>query len=135
MSRVPAPLAYLPFVAAVVTLSAISHLSEPPVPEALQFRFADKVMHFCAYFVIGALAALGSGRRRLSWGRGAVVEAVVLATLHGALDEVHQGFVPGREPSVGDLAADLLGALLGAWLLAKVLSRYISFRPTTRFRS
>ncbi len=135
MKRVPVVLAYAPLVAALATLSLISHLSNPPIPELMHFRFADKLMHFGAYSVVGALALVGSARRRLSLGRAALMEAVLVATVHGALDEVHQGFVPGRDASFGDLAADFLGACVGAWLCARFLSRYISLRPTTRFRS
>jgi VanZ family protein len=135
VKRAPLLLAYAPLVAAVTTLSVISHLSNPPIPELMHFRFADKLMHFGAYFVVGALALVGSARRRLSLGRAAVVEAVLIATLHGALDELHQGFVPGRDASFGDLAADFLGASLGAWLCAWLLSRYTSLRPTMRLRS
>ena len=39
--------------------------------------------------------------------------AVLLATLYGAFDEVHQAFTPGRSPDVRDVVADCLGAALG----------------------
>jgi VanZ family protein len=42
-------------------------------------------------------------------------------------DEVHQGFVPGRELSLGDFLADAaglsLGYALGARLISKILPR------------
>lgn len=121
----PVVVAYLPFVLACAAISIVSHLSEPPIPEALVFRFSDKLMHAAAYSVVGALAFLGAARRRLSLTRAAVVEAVLLATLHGALDEVHQSFVPKRLASVGDVVADLVGATLGALVMAALLRRFV----------
>lgn len=121
----PAAVAYLPYVLACVAISVVSHLSEPPIPEALQFRFSDKLMHAAAYSVVGALAFLGAARRRLSLARAALIEAVVLATLQGAFDEVHQAFVPKRFASVGDLVADLIGATIGALVMRAILRRFV----------
>jgi VanZ family protein len=43
--------------------------------------------------------------------------AVILVTVYGVLDEVHQHFVPGRTPDVYDVMSDAAGAMLGVWLL------------------
>ena len=52
---------------------------------------------------------------RTSWVVAAA--AVALAALYGASDEWHQSFVPGREVSALDLAADTTGAALAAVVL------------------
>ena len=47
-----------------------------------------------------------------------------VCALHAALDELHQGFVPGREAHIRDFGFDLFGSLLGvlaAGLLAAAL--------------
>ena len=44
---------------------------------------------------------------------GTAAMAVVLSTLYGAFDEMHQAFTPDRTPDVRDLFADALGAALG----------------------
>lgn len=75
---------------------------------------SDKVAHFAAYAVLGALITLATGTPLAGW---------VLATLYGISDEIHQAFVPGRFPSLGDLVADALGAALGAWLVAYLVRR------------
>ena len=58
--------------------------------------------------------------RALSGGLGPALRggdallAVVLSVVYGVSDEYHQSFVPGRDPSVADVAKDLLGAAAGA---------------------
>jgi VanZ family protein len=46
--------------------------------------------------------------------------SVLIASLYGASDELHQYFVPGRSAEVADWVADTLGALVAvlfaAWL-------------------
>jgi alkylation response protein AidB-like acyl-CoA dehydrogenase len=49
--------------------------------------------------------------------------AVLLSVAHGGLDEWHQAYVPGRYPSLNDVAADSLGAILGVALLALLMNR------------
>lgn len=131
LARLPVVVVYLPLALACVAIAVVSHLSEPPIPEALVFRFSDKLMHAAAYAVVGALAFLGASRRRLSLGRAAVVEAVLLAAAHGVLDEVHQSFVPRRFASAGDVIADVVGAALGALVLRALLRRHLARRALT----
>lgn len=126
LARLPVVASYLPFVLACGAIGVVSHLSEPPVPEALVFRFSDKLMHAAAYAVLGALAFVGASRRRLSLSRAAVWEAVLLASAYGALDELHQAFVPKRFASVGDFVADAIGATLGVLVFRALLVRSLS---------
>jgi VanZ family protein len=72
--------------------------------------YADKVGHMGLYGVMGALLARGrwrSGSRVAPW------ILVLLGVLFGASDEFHQMFVPGRDPSLGDLTADIIGTAIG----------------------
>ncbi len=80
---------------------------------------ADKVGHAAAYAVLGALLTLATGRVWL---------ALLLATLFGVTDEIHQYFVPGRQADVFDVVADAVGALAGALFVA-FLSRALDRRP------
>jgi VanZ family protein len=84
----------------------------------------DKLAHMIAY---GGLAWL-IGRAlfhdsAIGWKQ--IILVVLLATLYGVTDEFHQSFVPGRESSIGDLAADAGGALLAACLLYWLRSRRV----------
>jgi VanZ family protein len=106
--------------AVLFLLSSTSSLSGPsPIP------FSDKIAHLILYTVLGATLAWGrvSGRSRLPH-----VLFVGIGMLYGLSDEWHQSFVPGRDSSVGDLAADIAGLVLGytavvMHLTRKVLSR------------
>jgi len=90
-------------------LSSMSSL--PPPPGGL----TDKHAHFVTYGVLAALVVWGLTDRapaRTTW--AAAAAAVALAALYGASDEWHQSFVPGREVSALDLAADTGGAAIAA---------------------
>ena len=49
--------------------------------------------------------------------------AVVIATVYGVTDEIHQRFVPPRQTDAWDVAADATGASLAA-LGAYAVSRF-----------
>ena len=84
----------------------------------------DKIAHAGIYFVLCML-----GRRafhhqeRSPWLKErSLLAALLLAVVYGALDEVHQMYVPGRSPDIYDVLADSLGASLfvaWAWLSAR----------------
>jgi VanZ family protein len=98
--------------ALIFYLSSIPRLPSPPGP------FSDKHFHFASYAVLATLLvrALASARLRNITGRVAI-GAIILATLYGVTDEIHQMFVPGRTSALDDLAADALGAAAAAGLL------------------
>lgn len=92
-------------------LSAQSH-PETHVPFVTYF--SDKVLHAVEYAVLGALcyrAIRGSGHD--SWRRQAIPAAILLASLYGMSDEIHQAFVPFRDSSWLDWLADTVGAVIG----------------------
>ncbi|MGE3976899.1 MAG: VanZ family protein [Nitrospira sp.] len=101
-------------------LSAQSH-PETHVPFVTYF--SDKVLHAVEYAVLGALcyrAIRGSGHD--SWRWQAIPAAILLASLYGMSDEIHQAFVPFRDSSWLDWLADTVGAALGAIVVHRVLN-------------
>ncbi len=60
-------------------------------------------------------------------GAAAIVASFCITLSYGALDELHQYFVPGRYASVLDLGLNLLGAVLGTiafwWATQKIVGR------------
>ena len=82
--------------------------------DELPGHFWDKGVHFLVYGGLGVLFLLPLAAARLAQvtPKSAGV-AVLLSTLYGMFDEVHQAFTPERSPDVRDLVADALGAALG----------------------
>ena len=78
----------------------------------------DKMAHSGAYTLLGLLAlrACHGGLHRLA--TRPTLAAVVLTLSYGLLDELHQGFVPGRDASLLDWVADLVGVVLAVAFLA-----------------
>ncbi len=68
--------------------------------------------HLGEYFILGGLLFRALSARRTA--RYAVVLAVILASIYGITDEVHQHFVVMRTPDVTDWGLDTVGAFLGA---------------------
>ncbi len=104
----------------VLYAAAIFHFSSLPnpeeeLPELLIKEVSDKVLHLVEYGILGALC-----HRAFRWAAGpvaarqAVMLAICMAALYGLSDEVHQSFVPSREASWLDWAADSVGAVAGA---------------------
>ena len=94
--------------------SAQPALPGPPLP------ISDKVLHFAAYFVLGAALAWAGRNAR---GRSLHVALITAGVLYALSDEWHQSFVPGRDPSAGDFVADVVGLGLAYGLALLVLLR------------
>ena len=77
----------------------------------------DKVMHLGLYSILGAALAWAGWRSK----RVPVFVLILVGMAYGASDEWHQGFVPGRYPSWGDLLADCVGVILGFLVLLSLL--------------
>jgi VanZ family protein len=80
----------------------------------------DTVAHLGLYGILGATLAWG---RHLSGRRPGWLVLAIGGLLWALSDEWHQSFVPGRTPSLSDLAADAVGLLIGAALAAALLRR------------
>jgi hypothetical protein len=94
----------------IFVLSSISNDVYMPSPFGV-----DKVVHFVEYGVLGFLLARLITNAQSGFSRVFLLcLVVILATLYGISDEVHQAFVPGRNASPWDVAADGLGGLMGA---------------------
>jgi VanZ family protein len=89
------------------------------IPEGIPFW--DKGAHFAFYGGTGFLCALW--RRESGFpAKRAVLYAVLFVLAVGALDEIHQYWIPGRSMELLDWLADTLGGGTGA-VFSLLLSR------------
>jgi len=107
--------------AAIFFLSSQSRLPVPPGP----FGW-DKLQHFLGYAPGGFVLARALARRE----RGMIPIALLLGSLYGMSDEVHQYFVPGRNSDWHDWVADTLGVLLGIIIYRMVVHQWRARRGT-----
>lgn len=95
--------------AAVILLATSIPFPVEPVESPLP---VDKAVHLLLYAGLGR-----SGGRGLSetgrGGRPALVAAWAAGIAFAALDEAHQLWIPGRDPSAADWAADAVGMGIG----------------------
>lgn len=83
---------------------------------------SDKWQHIVAYSVLGLLLFRGFHADLRFPTLAAVLCGTLAAVAYGVFDEMHQGFVPGRDMDHRDVVADLVGSLAGATMLAATTS-------------
>jgi VanZ family protein len=107
---------WLPALAWATLIFVLS--AQPTLPVALELG-TDKIVHFLAYAVLGALLARGQTRAGMP-----AAGACAIGMAYGASDEWHQSFVPGRSTDFVDWTADALGVVAGVtlyhWLRRRV---------------
>ncbi len=87
----------------------LSHQSGFATPDF--FTHQDKVVHFSEYAFLGFLA-WRCFRHRIQRTELLFLASLLFCSLYGALDEVHQSFIPTRTPDVFDWMADTLGSAI-----------------------
>lgn len=79
----------------------------------------DKLEHFVIYFVFGFLIRITLSHSENPFVlRNVILLTMIIGVGYGALDEVHQMFVPGRSPSIYDLFADAAGMIFSQIFIA-----------------
>lgn len=84
-----------------------------------------KGAHMFEFFVLALLLARAS---RKTWPQlarmGLALVAGLGAIVFAASDEYHQSFVPGRRPSLGDIAIDTCGVMLALIVISRWMKIY-----------
>lgn len=110
----------LPFILWAAVIFASSSIPGRNIPK-ISIPNADKIAHFLIFMVFCALTdrAIKFQDRFPLLAKHHLVFSVLITITYGVIDEGHQLFVPNRDASLNDLAADGIGALLyvGAALL------------------
>lgn len=84
----------------------LSSRSSLPSPFEVNLPFIDKLFHFIEYLILGVLLSLNGFSK---------VILFLVGIIYGGLDELHQGFVKGRDPSFFDWVFDCLGVFIGLY--------------------
>lgn len=97
-----------PFLTYCILIFTLSSFSRIPMAEGVP----DKWLHFAEYFFFAVLLwrAMGNGSFPSFSGRKILI-VLLVGSVFGASEELYQGSVPGRVPSVGDWLADVAGIL------------------------
>ena len=104
-------------------VTSVSRVISKPVGEI--------AVHVFEFGVLALLVYRLAGRRERTTTAQAWVVAVGFSVLYGVSDEVHQGFVPGRDTSWVDLGYDTAGAVVSA-TIALLAARLLSMRAEGR---
>jgi VanZ family protein len=93
---------------------------QPPGPD---FKLKDKVAHLAEYTVLGALL-FGNIRWMVSRSRlTTFLFLFAIGVSVAALDEMFQGYIPGRRTDITDWLADAVGVALGIIVLMRLARR------------
>jgi hypothetical protein len=107
-------------IGAVLWMAFIFWLSSrSDLPSATLFWGQDKVAHAVLFGILGLLYARSLGPWRGGLSRREIFLVTCMVAGYGLLDEWHQSFIPGRDASVADLAADALGGFTASAVLRK----------------
>lgn len=87
-----------------------------PTVETTDFYLGDflikKSAHLIEYGILTILIYRGLIGSEID-NKKAIIYSIVIASLYGVTDEFHQSFIPGRGPSIRDVAIDTIGATIG----------------------
>ncbi|MBM2828481.1 MAG: hypothetical protein HW408_1013 [Actinobacteria bacterium] len=104
-------------------------LTSIPNPQVdIPLPYVDKIAHFGFYGVMGFLCALWqreAGRRAVA----SILAGLAFASIVGAVDEIHQYWIPGRSMDFFDWIADTTGAGAGA-IFSALLCTWLPFLLT-----
>ncbi len=107
----------------VLYIGIIFFLSSIPAPSMPGLEDYDKFYHLVEYALLTFLLLRAMGKTfifRLSE-IAILFYSLLMVVGWGALDELHQWYVPGRDADYHDIMADALGAVIagGIWLIVQ----------------
>ena len=122
----------LAWIAVIVWMGVIFGFSSVPGLDSglghLNFGVA-KLGHVAVFSMLGLLGAIAmdvSGVRRRVWW------SVVLVSMYAIFDELHQSFVPGRDPMLTDVMIDTVSGWIAAMAWGRFARPFLAIR---RWRS
>ena len=108
--------------------------SFPSIESVPELPYIDKLLHFFAYAVLGALFLraykTSQIRNRLNL---IIMLSILSSSLYGISDEFHQYFVSSRSAEWMDIFADILGSVFGVFIYQYITAKYIDSRFKSLF--
>ncbi|MBL8695170.1 MAG: VanZ family protein [Planctomycetes bacterium] len=108
-------------------LSAQPSHKDDPSGAAAHLLFNSGHAPLFGFWASGVAFAIAAAVRRPLPDTGHCLMALAATALFGAVDEVHQSYVPGRTSSWTDIVTDLVGAAISLAIL-----RYVASSKSTR---
>ena len=84
-------------------------------------KFVRKLAHFFNFSVLGCLYT--GLTREYQNGKWMLIKSITLGLIAAIIDEVYQGFIPGRSAQVTDVITDLSGVFMGAMFVFFFLNK------------
>jgi VanZ family protein len=98
--------------------------SYPSIKRAPELPHLDKVLHFIAYALLGALFLRAFKTSRIKNNvKLMLILSILLSSLYGISDEIHQYFVPYRSADLMDVLADILGGIIGVYIYQAIAGK------------
>lgn len=114
----------LPAAWVMATIWWLSDRSTLPKPPGLTSEIWSYLGHMGMFGLLGITLWWALGMQAGLFNRERAWYAIGIATAYGVLDEFHQSFVPGRNPSVLDVLADFVGAALAVLIIPHLYKRW-----------
>ncbi|HMU41737.1 MAG TPA: VanZ family protein [Ignavibacteriaceae bacterium] len=88
---------------------------------------SDKIEHFLAYFILSILLAstLFFQNKFTILKKYYLLSTLIIASVYGAIDELHQLLVPGRSCELLDWLSDIGGVMLGIIFVRTILKKFL----------
>ncbi|MBW1693956.1 MAG: VanZ family protein [Deltaproteobacteria bacterium] len=100
--------------------------SSYPSPDQLpRVTHLDKLLHVIAYACLGALLLRAFNTIRIQNNLKLIIAlSIILSSLYGISDEIHQHFVPYRNADVVDAFMDAIGSVVGVYAYQFFVARH-----------
>ncbi|ULQ59873.1 VanZ family protein [Brucepastera parasyntrophica] len=127
---------------ALIVIAAIWFLSsQSTLPQPKGILGIDKIQHIIAFAVLAVSISFWfpAGQWKQHSLRTIII-IIGITSAYGAVDEIHQYFVPGRDCNIWDWLADTIGAVVGTVLSLivikfKIRSREIKNQVQMNYRT
>jgi VanZ family protein len=95
---------------------------------------SDKIEHFLAYFILTILLAstLFFQNKFTILKKHYLLSTLIIASVYGAIDELHQLLVPGRSCELLDWLSDVGGVMLGIFFVKTLLVKFLLIYSDSR---